>query len=138
MIREYLKTGYRYIFSNKLFSTINILGLTVSLISFILIAVWIKYELSFDNFLKNEPALYRLISDNSTRSPKPLAPVLQIDFPEIISAARFQLWAGCELEKNKDIFIINASRVDNNFFEMFSFNCLMEVAPMILDVTNGI
>jgi len=132
MINDYIKTGLRFLKSNKLFSAINILGLTIGLVSFILITSWIRNEISFDKFHKNASTLYRLISDNSTASPKPLAPVLESQFPEIIHATRFQLWSGCELEKDKNIFKTNASRIDDNFFDIFSFKFIEGYPQMAL------
>jgi len=48
---------------NKIFSFINIVGLTVGLTSFLLIALYIFDELTFDSFHKNANNIYRVVDD---------------------------------------------------------------------------
>lgn len=60
MIRYNLLLFIRNLSHQKLFSAINLLGLTVSLVSTILIYLYVNYELSFDSFHHNTDRLYRV------------------------------------------------------------------------------
>src|SRR5436190_10325755 len=50
MFRNYLKTAFRSLRKNKLYSAINIFGLAVGLAACLLIGVYISHELSYDKF----------------------------------------------------------------------------------------
>jgi putative ABC transport system permease protein len=53
MLKNYLKTTLRYMKRNKVYSLINIVGLAVGLGCFVLILLFVRFELSFDNFHEN-------------------------------------------------------------------------------------
>jgi putative ABC transport system permease protein len=138
MIRQYLKIGFRNILSNKLFSTINILGLSIGLVSSMLIFAWVQNEFSYDKFQKNAPDLYRLIGNNSVNSPQPLAPVLKEEFPDIVNSARFQSFPECKIEHNKIIFTVKPTTIDDTFFKMFSFKFLEGDPETVLKAPSSI
>ncbi len=60
MLATNLKIAKRNLVKNKLYSTINFIGLSVSLTAFILIALYVKDELSYDKHFKNSEQLYRI------------------------------------------------------------------------------
>ena len=60
MFKNYLLTAVRNTLKNKLFSVINLLGLAIGLTVFILIALYVQYEQSYDSFLPNSENLYRM------------------------------------------------------------------------------
>src|SRR5207248_681764 len=66
MIKNYFKTAWRNLMKNKVFSFINIFGLTIGLISFLLIALYIFDELTFDAFHKNADNIYRVVEHKIT------------------------------------------------------------------------
>jgi len=63
MLKNYIKTAWRNLMKNKIFSFINIFGLTTGLTCFLLIALYVFDELSFDRFHKNADNIYRVIED---------------------------------------------------------------------------
>jgi len=139
MIKQYLKSGIRNILSNKLFSAINILGLSIGLVSSMLIFAWVQNELSYDKFNKNAPELYRLIGNNSVNSPQPLAPVLKEEFPDIVNAARLQSYPEVKIEYDKNIFNnIKPTAVDITFFKMFPFKFLEGEPETVLQEPSSI
>ncbi len=79
-----------------MFSAINIFGLAISLTAFILMALYIEYEWSFDRFNEKAAQIYRVADDKQTpdlllrsaTSAAPVAPALLADYPEIRQAAR--------------------------------------------------
>src|SRR6476620_12719251 len=59
MFRNYLKTAFRNLRKNKLYSAINIFGLTARLAACLLIGVYIIHELSYDKFNTNADRIVR-------------------------------------------------------------------------------
>ncbi|HMF70561.1 MAG TPA: ABC transporter permease, partial [Flavitalea sp.] len=62
MFRNYIKTAIRSLVKGKTFSFINIFGLTVGLTAFLLIALYIFDELTYDSSHKNGDRIYRVVS----------------------------------------------------------------------------
>ena len=97
MFKNYLKVAFRNIMRHKAFSFINITGLAIGLISFILIMMWIQDELSFDNFHQDADRIFITGLDykmgtqegRGIKCNPPLAPALMAEIPEIESATRF-------------------------------------------------
>lgn len=68
MIKNYFKIAFRNLLKHQAFSLINIFGLTIGLTSFVLIALYIFDEFTFDAFHKNANNIYRLVE--RTTSPE--------------------------------------------------------------------
>lgn len=58
MIKNYIVVAYRTLVRDKFFSLLNLFGLTVGITSFLLISLYVKYELSFDKFHTNLDRIY--------------------------------------------------------------------------------
>jgi putative ABC transport system permease protein len=52
MIKNYFKTAWRNIWKNKTFSAINIFGLSVGVVAFLLIINYLRFEYSYDDAVK--------------------------------------------------------------------------------------
>ena len=50
MWRNYLKVGWRNLLRDRLYTGINVLGLVTGLVSFLLIALYIRDERSYDQY----------------------------------------------------------------------------------------
>ena len=91
MLKNYFKIAWRNLWKNKIFSAINVLGLSAGLASCILIFLFIQHELSYDKFNKHAKNIYRLTSlmqsaGGNTElvvTPAPWGPLMKKDFPEI-------------------------------------------------------
>src|ERR1044071_1803060 len=66
MFKNYFKTAFRNLRRNKVYSIINIVGLSLGLACAMLIVLYVKDEVSFDRFHKNVNNIYRIVS----RSPQ--------------------------------------------------------------------
>lgn len=62
MIKNYFKTAFRILARNKVFSLINILGLSIALTSVLVIFLFVTHELSFDRYHSNFDRIYRVNS----------------------------------------------------------------------------
>jgi putative ABC transport system permease protein len=96
MIKNYLKTAWRNLGRSKVFSTINILGLSIGLACCILMFLFIQNELSYDKYNARAKHIYRLTSEaegpNGLTSlavtPAPWAPTMKKDYGEIKNYTR--------------------------------------------------
>src|SRR4029078_10036243 len=91
MIKKYVKTAWRNLWRNKVFSAINILGLSIGLTCCILMFLFIQHELSYDKFNTKAKNIYRITSiptDGKDKkelsvTPAPWAPIMKKDYPGI-------------------------------------------------------
>ena len=97
MIRNYLQITWRNVLKNKIFSFINLVGLSIGMASFLLIAFFVKYELTYDRFIPESENIYRITvvqSENkeagmhSAMSYAGITPILKAEIPEVASSAR--------------------------------------------------
>ncbi len=94
MISNNLKIGVRSLINQRFFTLINIIGLTISLTSFLLIYAYVNFESSFDNYHSKADQTYRVLwqqkqsGDLSRPTPTPLVKALSTAFPGTIEFAR--------------------------------------------------
>ncbi|PWG80543.1 hypothetical protein DDR33_10925 [Pararcticibacter amylolyticus] len=63
MVLNYFKSSLRYLYRNKMFTALNILGLSIGLSACIVISGVVYYEFSFDRKLPDRENIYRVVSD---------------------------------------------------------------------------
>ena len=61
MIGNYFKIAFRNLWRHKIFSLINILGLTVGMTACFLIFLYVRFELSYDSFNTKADRIYRVV-----------------------------------------------------------------------------
>ena len=131
MFKSYFKTALRNFRKQKVYTAINVLGLTIGLAFFILIGLYVRSELGYDKFHENKDRIYRveqvLAHESGTETtagcPTPLSGVLQAELPEVEAVTRvisYGTWTytmpdGRKFEGNK------AFAVDPEFLRIFSF-----------------
>ncbi len=129
MIRNFFIVAFRNLGRNKIFATINILGLAIGMASAVLICLWIVDEIGFDRFHAKEDRLYMMYrhggvgSENSyatTYTPKVLAPTLKSDYPDIEDVARWQN-TNFLMSVGDRHFNSPGNFTDSGFLRMFSF-----------------
>lgn len=132
MIPFNIKIACRNIWKNKIFSSVNILGLALSMACCLIISVYVWNELSYDLFNKNLPDIYRITERQNQAgtmyhvavTPGPLAPALKKDFPEIQNTVRFGSWGGA-LKNGTNTFEENGILLtENSLFSIFDFPLL--------------
>ena len=107
MVRNYLKIAVRNLWKNKGFSAINILGLAIGLSCFLLIALYVVDELSYDRFHKKAKQIYRVDSEikfggnelNLAVTSDPMGPTLKKDYPQVEEYARIHNRGGSMFRK---------------------------------------
>ena len=92
MLKNYIKVAFRNLRRQKLYSSINIFGLTIGLTAAILIILFISDEINFDKFNHNYNRIARLLTtshskDKSVRifsfTPGMLGQRLKEEYPEV-------------------------------------------------------
>jgi putative ABC transport system permease protein len=63
MLKNYLIIAWRNIRKSKAYSALNILGLAVGMAVFILIMLFVRYELSYDRYHENGRNIYRVVQE---------------------------------------------------------------------------
>ena len=124
MFNNYIKTTWRNIKKNKLYSFINILGLAVGMACCILILLWVQDELGYDKFHENYDHIYRTIPElqgtKYTSNPLALARTFKEQYPEVRKITRYcsRSWL---FKYGGNIFNQNGALVDEDFFKVFTF-----------------
>ncbi len=132
MFNNYLKTSFRNIRRNKIYSLINLSSLTIGLAGCVLMLLWVQDELGYDGYHKNADNIFRIIKKTTNPNgvsleaftPVPLGPSLEASFPEVINSTRFfNLEEGGWLLKNEDRSFDNdrLGTADPSVFEMLDF-----------------
>lgn len=63
MFKNYIKIAFRNILKNKVFSFINIIGLSIGLSAAFVIGAIIYYDMTYDKFHLDDESIYRITSD---------------------------------------------------------------------------
>ncbi len=146
MLKNYLKITLRNLRRHKIFSFINIFGLSIGLTCSVLILLFVNNELSYDSFHKNADRIYRLslfenyAKDNqhfNSITPGVLGPVLKSYYPEIEKTVRISLMSG-KVKYGSKTFPENYELVDPDFFEMFSFPLIKGNPSSVLKDPNSV
>ena len=117
MLRNYFMAALRNLTRNRLISFINIAGLAVGLAAATLVALYVRYERSYENFIPGYENVYRFSVDirmslekydHRDESSQHVAGWLKLDFPEVERVARFnETWRAVTTEDrsfNEQVF----------------------------------
>jgi putative ABC transport system permease protein len=155
MIKNYFKVAWRNITGNKVFSFINIFGLSIGLTCCMLIALFIYNEMSYDTYHKNGDRIYLLGTDfmmegksePAANTSAPLGKTMQIDFPEIEAQTRLvQLFTddktllkyADKTGNSKTFYETKGYLADSNFFKILTYDFKEGNAQTALMAPNSI
>jgi putative ABC transport system permease protein len=132
MFRSYFISAARHLVKNRSYAVLNILGLSIGLACFTLIALWVQNELSYDRFHEKAEHIYRvggIFTDESGKFNQavtctPLAPAMISDLPEVEDALRIDINDAIVRLDNKQFVEDDILGVDPSFFNIFSFKLL--------------
>jgi putative ABC transport system permease protein len=142
MIKNYLKIAWRNLMKSKLFTSINVFGLSVGMTCCMLLLLYILSEVSFDKHQEHVNDLYLVRAENvqsngekmdNPRAPAPYAQALKAEFPEVVQVTR--LWQNFLEDKTllkiseagqpqKSFYETQGIHVDSTFFDVFSYHFL--------------
>src|SRR5215218_7411954 len=155
MLKNYFKIAWRNIKNNKLFSFINVFGLSIGFTCCLLIALYVLHETSYDHHHKNADRLYQLATtfvkdgkdDPKPNTPAPMAAAMKQEFPEIEETTRIlQLFADDKTllqiqgdnGATKSFYETKGFAADSTFFRLFSYHFIEGNPRTCLDAPNTV
>jgi putative ABC transport system permease protein len=135
MVFSQIKITIRHIRQNKLYDTINIIGLAIGISCVLLAVLYWKDERNFDSFHQNSPNLYRITTNiseskgdkthTSGGTGQPQGPAFKAGIPEVVDYVRVLGGGlGNDVVTNQKSIHLQILFADENFFNLFSFPLL--------------
>ena len=149
MFKNYFKTALRNLTRNKVYSFINITGLSLGLACSMLIILYVKDEVSYDRFHGDVNRIYRITSQSFDKKENKVnrnsntgylqGPRFTANIPGIQSFVRIQSQRR-DIKRGTDVTSRELLYVDSNFFSMFNFpliegnpkTCLRDLHSVVL------
>ena len=140
MIKNHIKVAFRTLGKNKVYSLINILGLTIGLAACMLVATVVIDDLSYDKFWKRSDDLYKVnminkmadgLYDKQSYSYSGLGAALADQFPELENYTALDVFDQ-HLRKNEgdqDVISVKGIRGDSSLLEMLDFEIITKGKP---------
>ena len=135
MLRNYLIVAYRNLMRHKVYSLINVTGLSIGIAFCILTFLYVRNEWTYDTFHENADRIYRVYVETgfgqSGMTPNPLAPALEAAFPDIRAV---RIGGGPSAVKEGDRSLGQSIYfADAAIFEVFTFPLLKGDPATVLE-----
>ncbi len=145
MIKNYLKTTLRNLWKNRVYGSVNIVGLAIGLASFLVILLYLNHELSYDRWHPELEKVYKVSErgeeDIFETTRAPLAALLRENVPQVASATSIMDGGSFEVPLavgDRQIYQSNTLSADSLFFKVFPYTFLQGDAFTALDRPNAI
>jgi putative ABC transport system permease protein len=140
MLRNYIKTAWRSLVKNKVYSALNILGLATGMGVALIIGLWVYDQYSYDKFLSGYQQVYQVRRNfygngdtvNYGGTSLKLANVLRNQVPEIQYIAETDGFGKHGLMVGNKKFYMNGGHVGADFLKIFPFDLLKGNARIVL------
>lgn len=147
MLRNNVKISLRSLNKHKFFAAVNIAGMTLGLTCFILIALYMRYESSFDKHHHQVDQIYRVAqqqvgndfkgSDRYAFSPLPLAPAIKETISGVEAATSLEIRQALFVHNNQGLYE-QGLFTEPAFFEVFSHEEFDQTGKTILQDPSAI
>lgn len=129
MMQSYLKTTLRHVARSKINFAFKLGGLSLALFSFLVIALYISYQMSFDTYHDGYERIYRVNSERLEGGkqvkygivPSAMGEMLKNDFPEVEAATRINIGNGDYLRYKDKVVFVGAFPADSSLFDVLTF-----------------
>jgi putative ABC transport system permease protein len=146
MLITYLKVAFRTLIRKKGYSLLTIAGLAVGSAVFLLIALWISDEISYDRFHDKGDRIYRAVwegkvGDNEWKiplGPVPLGEALREGFPEVEEVVRIRPWSRLVRHQGSLIREEGFVYAEPSFFRVFTVEFLSGDAATALNAPDNV
>jgi putative ABC transport system permease protein len=148
MIKNYFKIAWRNLRKNKVYSFINIAGLAIGLSCFLLIALYVMDELSYDRYNVKADQIYRINSDihiggadlHIPLTSDMMGQLLKQDYPQVEEYTRIYTSSGNKLIKKGNEYIDESrvANVDSTFFNLFTLPAIEGDTKTALNEPNTV
>lgn len=146
MFKNYFTTSLRHIRKSKVNFAFKLGGLTLAILSFLAIAIYVSYQLSYDTHHANYQSIYRVNSQRKENGqvekyaivPLAIGPLLKQSIPEIETFARTRYFNGSYLRyEGKSVSCGGLIEADSTLLDILGFK-FIEGDANALRVPNGI
>jgi len=138
MFKNYIKIAFRNLIKYKGYSFINILGLSIGITVFILIIIFVQFELNADKYHENYDRIYRVERQEKFGITGITTLQLMMDqIPDIETGTRLMRYRGNLKYKEQKIKSMPIF-VDSTFFDIFSFEAISGDLFSVLDDPDAI
>lgn len=130
MLKNYIKTTFRTLSKNRVYSALNIFGLALGIAACLFIAQYVDYEYSYDKFHSNHENLYRvkymvyrggdLDIDCAAAVPR-VGPFMKENMPEVVDFARAFPMSGVFEKDNIQFRERRVQIADPSFLKIFDY-----------------
>ena len=153
MIKNYLKIAFRNINRYKSYSFINIAGLSIGMACSLFVLLYVKFELSYDDYHNDTERIYRIANEQVTANGKRyysgvvpvMGPELKSNFPQIEQAARLERIEPKTVKYGDNIYFEDKlAWADQEIFDMFTIEFVSGVSddaltrPMTAVITEDV
>lgn len=148
MLLNHIKLSIRSLLVQKSNSIINIIGLSVGIAAFLLIFLFIQYELGYNSYIPNSSQLYRCVEiqqapgvgeQHVAVTMGPLGVALEKDFPEIENSIRMLYWGDRPIEYENQIYDQEyVVYIEPSVFDLFGVKLLRGDTATALKEVNSI
>ncbi len=147
MFKNFLRTTIRHCWKNKVFSGINISGLAIGLAVFILIMLWVNYEMNYNGFHKDKNRIAAIMTNQKFENgetatfpavPSLLAVAIQKDLPGVEYAATTSWGDNRQFTVANKNFVEYGLYVSPEFLKIFSFPLIKGNADKVLKEPNTV
>jgi len=128
MLKNYFTTATRNILKNRVYSFLNITGLAIGVMAFIMIMLYVRHELSFDKYHSKAEQIYRVTTRGSlagndftmVSSPAPAGPAFMEEIPGVINFTRVRNFGFPVIRYGEKVFSEELwYTADSSFFDVF-------------------
>lgn len=142
MLKNYLTIALRYIVRHKVFTLINISGLTLGITCSLLIVLYIQDELAYDRFHDDRDRIYRLTTQGILEGKSmesatvgfPVGPTTAAGCPDIESFLRLARWGTFPIRYEDKAFTEEYLLLsDANFFRFWNFPLIVGHPDSVLN-----
>ena len=140
MLKNYTLVALRNIKRNLSFTSINVIGLSISMAVCLLIIVMVDDQVSYDEFHENRESIYRVTHERLNdinlpiaTTPLPLGTKLREEFPGLQNVVQFRRGFTGEVLENGKAIEINGLYTNPEFFELFDFTLERGIAKTALN-----
>jgi len=130
MLRNYIIVAFRNMARQKVYSVINVMGLSLGIACSVLVFLYVQEEYSYDKFHENSDRLYRVWSKEhnpergreiaNAATPYMLPDVLRSDYPEVEFSIHYET-IPLTVKKDENVFSERVLTTEPEFLQMFTF-----------------
>ena len=129
MLKNYLVVAMRNLLRHKIYSVINVIGLSLGMACCVLIVLFVQDEMGYDTFHEHGDRIYQVLRESQATNGQrqvrisvsgALAPALAQELPEVEMAVRYWPFGGLWVRHEDQVFQNRLFLIDEPFLDMLT------------------